>query len=181
MATSEGTGAISTTTTLVIHHLTGPSATLLVPPVYVAVDTRYVLSNASGSVTLGLAPNATVDVVFEEEFLLDLVVAPGGSIGAAPSWVAGGTELVLSANAPSPGYTFSGWEGPYSSSNPTIAINVTGPLTEAALYSMKGTAAASGPKTLLIAGAVLGPTAVGGLLLGWGVPRLLRSKPKSPP
>jgi BNR repeat-like domain/Divergent InlB B-repeat domain len=158
------TGAHGPGAGLTITGLNG-SYTLQVPPVYVGTDTRYVanVTTVTAVVAVPVTQNASVSVVFTEQFLLTVVGGSGGTITPGTNgWVNSGTTLTLNAqsNATS---SFVGWTGTgtgsYTGTLASQSITVQGPITETATFAAVYPVKSSGSST---AGA---PLALGLLIL----------------
>jgi len=160
-------GALGTdgaTPTLVLTGVPEGPATLLIPTLY-GQGVRYA-PNQNGTFDLVVGGNLSFSVAFSTEYAVTVAVGLGGSVGDHPDWAPAGGQLTLVAGSPATGYTFVGWTGDMVSNSTTIALTVTGPVNESAVYVPTSAGAAStardGP---LLAAAIGIPLVIGGLVV----------------
>ncbi|MCI4344968.1 MAG: hypothetical protein L3J87_05025, partial [Thermoplasmata archaeon] len=188
-ATIGTTGAHGSGTGLTIAGLNG-SYTVVVPPVYVGTDTRYVanVSGVTASLSVSVAANATVTVSFTEQFLVTVTSGSGGSASASPTaagWVNAGATVTLSATPANASEVFANWTGSgtgaYTGALASTTLTVNGPVKETAafapVYPVKSTGSATAGEPLAFG--LLAVLLVVGLLVGFLVFRR-RSAPRAP-
>ncbi|MCI4319798.1 MAG: hypothetical protein L3K23_06680 [Thermoplasmata archaeon] len=187
-ATIGTTGAHGSGTGLTIAGLNG-SYTVVVPPVYVGTDTRYVanVSGVTASLSVSVAANATVTVSFTEQFLVTVTSGSGGSASASPTaagWVNAGATVTLSATPANASEVFANWTGSgtgaYTGALASTTLTVNGPVKETAafapVYPVKSTGSATAGEPLAFG--LLAVLLVVGLLVGFLV---FRRRSSSPP
>jgi List-Bact-rpt repeat protein len=183
-------GAHGSGTGLTIAGLNG-SYTLVVPPVYVGTDTRYVAnaSSVTATLTVSIQANQTVSVSFTEQFLVTVASGSGGTASVSPTaggWVNSGATVTLTATPGNATTMFANWTGTgpgaYTGSLATTTLTVDGPVTETAafepIYPAKTTGSTTAGEPLAFG--LLAVLIVVGLLVGYLLFRR-RSTPRAPP
>lgn len=186
IVTAGATGSSGATAELTVPNLNG-TYPVTAPTLYPGPGTRWVssLTNFSTAVT----SNRSISVYYWEQFQVTVSASPGGTATdtATAGWANASSIVTLTAT-PNSGSLLVAWNGTgvgsYSGNETSLAITVTGPITEQATFTLsvaptKESAAPAqfGATALGIVIALLVVGVVGGFL--WG--RRARRPPSPPP
>jgi hypothetical protein len=132
-----GTTGSSTTSTVRFSEPTGTYAYTVNQATH-GYGARFNPTPVSGRMTINL-DNASANVSFSPEYLLNVAVGLGGCGTVAPvgGWLYGGSIVELAAS-PNPGCVFTGWQGTgagsYTGTENQTKLKVTGPMNETATF-----------------------------------------------
>jgi Divergent InlB B-repeat domain len=151
-------------------------------------QTQYVPVNVPGEVTIS-SSNVTQSVTFETKYWVAISAVGTGTVSPGSAYYLAGSQVTLSANAQGQDQ-FTGWSGTgvgaYDGQNASPTIQVNGPLTEVASFTARAPAAStSAPTNFLATPGAYAIFAVIGLVIGivggWFLVRMRRSRPPAPP
>jgi hypothetical protein len=125
-------GAQGATASLTVADVPAGSYLLSVPELSTGPGVRYEVENVTElGVTVPSAGPVTID--FAPEYYVGASAAPGGTVSPSPGWKASGSVVTFSA-APNAGYQFLEWQGTVTSNSSGLAVTVTGPINETAVF-----------------------------------------------
>jgi Divergent InlB B-repeat domain len=129
-----GTGGVGTT--LTVGGLSAGSYSVSVATSYGGAGIRFTPGPVASS-PVAVPTTGTLTVAFSTQYLPTVVSGSGGTASPGTGWVASGTTETLS-ETPGAGESFEGWNGTgtgsYSGTSAAPTVNVTGPVTETAVF-----------------------------------------------